>query len=250
MSVTALKQRRDEKQDERGALRTAIANAAAARSKLEGRLSALGKAREHVAAAQAKAETTRAAIERARESHAKRTVVALSAGKPPPESPMLKNARAVELAAEDGILAAEAAISQLGEEIRELDRADAVAQTAVIVAVNTLLADTVRAELARAQELQSALIVSRWTLNALVEQDEQLPSFFSEARTISAKESCRLAMGPIRDEVLRFLNIDLWLDDETKSKASEAAGAMRAYRLALRQSPDAKPELPTAPFRG
>jgi hypothetical protein len=109
--------------DERAALRAAIANVAAARQRLVRHEAATSAAFGHVEATERKIATLENAVERAQQSFTKKIAAALSAGREPPPSGAVADARRAVDTCQDELAAARAAFEQLRSKTPEVWRA-------------------------------------------------------------------------------------------------------------------------------
>jgi hypothetical protein len=106
--------------------------------------------------------------------------------------------------------------------------------------VNALLADVVERELAKALQAQREMFASRAVLQALCLSEEHAPAFPTELQRTRAASERRKAMGPLRDQVWKYLNAEISLDVAgVREKFFEIDASWRRYRIALREDADA-----------
>jgi hypothetical protein len=248
MSAAALKLRKVV--DERAALRAVIQNVAAARQRLARHETATSAAFEHAEAVEQKLATLENAVERAQEKFTSKIAAALSAGKEPPPSGAVADARRAVDTCQDELAAAKAAFEQLRAETPDIAAEVAIAGNRVVAACNGVLVGPLKQWLERAQRARAEVLLCQEVLHALTDDNDLnrgLPDpALDSVQRVKAMAERIAPLGILLDEVKRFLmNIQGDTDD---APAHAAAQAWRACRMTLCSDPDA--ELPSlAPFR-
>jgi hypothetical protein len=235
--------------EDRSALRLAIENAAAAKRKLEAREHAREQANAHIDVASEKLSVTEAAVSRARESHARKVASALFAGRVPPGSGVMVEARDAVVAAQDQFEAAKSAAEQIRNELPGLRAECAITENAVVGKVNAVLFPAISEWLTRAKRARVEERICTEVLFALVD-DSDLNAGLSDPRLddvqrLTARRERTAPLAGLLDEAKRFLMNVAGDTDETEARA--AVQAWRSYRMRLREDADA--EIPTRPFR-
>jgi hypothetical protein len=239
--------------DDRAALRLAISNVAAARQRLVRHEAATSAASDHVEAVEQKLTVLSNAVERAQEKFTSKIAAALSAGREPPPSGTVAEARCAADACRDELTAARAAFEQLRSGTPDIAAEVAIADNRAVAASNTLLAEPLALWLAKAKQARCDLLVATRVLDAIAIDEElnrALPSLpFKD--DVQRRRSClerEASLGTVLAEVKRFLlGIPTDIAEADQAKATDTAAAWRTCRMRLRSDPDA--EMPPRPFR-
>jgi hypothetical protein len=236
--------------DDRSALRLAIENVTAARQRLARHEAATSAAFDHVEATEQKFATLEDAVEHAQQTYTSKIAAALSAGREPPASSAVAEARRAVDACGDELVAAKAAYEQLRAETPDIAAEVAIADNRAVAASNAVLAGPLREWLTRAQRARAETLLCQEILHALTddhELDRGLPDpALDSVQRVKAMAERVAAISDVRDAARRFLmNIAGDISPADQTKANEVATSWRQVRAALRSDADAP--LPGAP---
>ena len=82
----------------------------------------------------------------------------------------------------------------------------------------------------RPKELQSELIVSRWKLQALIAEDENVPRMADDLARYTAQKARHEELGAPRQQASGFLQVGRQPDEETSTKARAGAAHAPSFR--------------------
>jgi hypothetical protein len=223
---------------ERDQLRQAIEAARKAERAIEDRKGAILRARQLVEAASRKVQAAAAGIVQAKNEHAR--ILAESAETNNGETNgtgIIRAARLAELDAQDGIEAANAALSRLEQGLTGVENAHRLARNNVLREINALLVPHAARLLAEARELKTQLAARRHVLMFLFgpeNRDEIIRGWPSQLDEIKALEDRHAPLAGMHRDVWDFLS--------TINVADAGMAAVPAWegaREALRTDADA-----------
>jgi hypothetical protein len=224
--------------DPRDHLRQVISEAAKAHGKAERHAEAVRRARDMVVAAEQSLSVTGGALEAARTVRAEGLAHAAATGTAPKVDGALRAARAAQENAEDELEAAQAALSSLEMDGRELRESKSGLDDAIVRAVAAVMETTAGRILERIRRTQGDLLALEGVFHALTESqlpDQLLPDG-QFARPVDPR------MGPVAALRDAYFRLDRNAGQE---RAREVAAAFRKWRAELARSPDVlPPELP------